>query len=790
MDARGARAPEGDRWGTEMSVEIQEPIGSMSISPAQRDVVLGARKGLFIVDLANPYDHPRFLRNLTTWEVADIQWNPHAFRSHWVASTSNQKLLIWNLDRPPPSGGASDVSQRGSCTPGGPSEGSHLGSIRDARSSYMPGRSMRSNATLPSWGSPRLDLSLAGLREPTIVSTMGAALLAVTRGEGSVLKRPTQAKGWEEPLSPIEYVLESHRRAITDINWSPFHSDVVASCGIDTWTWVWDLRMVNESDGAQGVEVQGKPAQGYSAWNASATQVKWNRADEFRLATSVDNKILIWDSRKGALPLATIEGHVSRVYGLDWSRDTDRGSDQLITCSLDGMVKYWDLSTAHAQEAIGKRELITKPTGEIQTPAPLWRARHLPFGEGVMTMPQRSDFAVSMWSTEEAMHHSADERRATEAGLEPDYRLEPVHRFEGHTDVVKEFLFRSHGGSDPDHDDRRFQLLTWSKDQTLRMWNVPEYLAQEVGHKPGSKIRVRITRAGAPDISYRVPPSEQGFIDPAVGISATQAPASSASSAKTREALSTSWDVRKGRVPLSPSAKSRDAPLASSVPNQLFLSTSRSSPKVGSFNRPEAVGRLLRPGAGPEARPLTRIQNAMAPGSVAAPSTGSHSAGTRQTMSPLERRMAALLPHVANEVNSTAFPLKRLREAYPRATSMVPPRPPAVQPHRRRRPAGYMTIRGGAFQRHGQPEGQDRLDWMARVKVDRDDDSISSSDVDSDDMESVQSQSQSHSRSRNPVPINEEIMALNKRRVTFEKVRAKSHPCLLCCTKCVYGALT
>lgn len=54
---------------------------------ANRDVVLGARKGLFIVDLENPYDPPRFLAHLTTWEVADIQWNPHPARAHWVAST-------------------------------------------------------------------------------------------------------------------------------------------------------------------------------------------------------------------------------------------------------------------------------------------------------------------------------------------------------------------------------------------------------------------------------------------------------------------------------------------------------------------------------------------------------------------------------------------------------------------------------------------------------------------------------------------------------------------------------
>lgn len=47
----------------------------------------GARKGLYIVDLQNPYDPPRFLPHNSAWEVADVQWNPFPARSEWVAST-------------------------------------------------------------------------------------------------------------------------------------------------------------------------------------------------------------------------------------------------------------------------------------------------------------------------------------------------------------------------------------------------------------------------------------------------------------------------------------------------------------------------------------------------------------------------------------------------------------------------------------------------------------------------------------------------------------------------------
>jgi hypothetical protein len=57
--------------------------------------------------------------------------------------------------------------------------------------------------------------------------------------------------------SPIEYVLDTHTRSITDINWAVFHFDVLATCGLDSWTWIWDLR-------------SGKtPVAGYCAWNGA-----------------------------------------------------------------------------------------------------------------------------------------------------------------------------------------------------------------------------------------------------------------------------------------------------------------------------------------------------------------------------------------------------------------------------------------------------------------------------------------------------------------------------------------
>lgn len=68
-----------------------EPRCDLSSSHAETTPLVP--QGLFIVDLQNPYDPPRFLPHHSAWEVADVQWNPFPSRSEWVASTVRPFLL-------------------------------------------------------------------------------------------------------------------------------------------------------------------------------------------------------------------------------------------------------------------------------------------------------------------------------------------------------------------------------------------------------------------------------------------------------------------------------------------------------------------------------------------------------------------------------------------------------------------------------------------------------------------------------------------------------------------------
>ncbi len=197
--------------------------------------------------------------------------------------------------------------------------------------------------------------------------------------------------------SNIEHILSAHYRAITDINWHTKEPNIVSSTGIDSWVWTWDLREPR------------KAIFGLCAFAAPGTQVKWNRQDPNILASAHANEVLLWDRRKGSLPISKIDAHTSKIYGIDWSHHDSR---EIVTCSLDKTIKVWDMHEAD-------------PKSVINTTYPVWRARNLPFGRGILSLAQRGETMLEMYATEGSR--------------------EPIHEFEGHTDVVKEFVWRRGG---------------------------------------------------------------------------------------------------------------------------------------------------------------------------------------------------------------------------------------------------------------------------------------------------------------------------------------------------------
>ncbi|XP_023233650.1 GATOR complex protein WDR59-like isoform X1 [Centruroides sculpturatus] len=220
--------------------------------------------------------------------------------------------------------------------------------------------------------------------------------------------------------------LQAHTRSISDLNWSSFDANVLATASIDTFIHLWDLRDPK------------KPVTSLSAV-AGASQVKWNKVTENIIATAHEGEIRLWDPRKSTSPVQYISAHLSKIHSLDWSPIQEH---QLATSSQDCSVKFWDVTNPRRVE------------GVLDCDSPVWRARYTPFGDGLVTVVvpplRRGENNLMLWNISNMADLST-----------------PVHTFVGHSDVVMEFAWRKKR-----EDSKEYQLVTWSKDQSLRIWTV------------------------------------------------------------------------------------------------------------------------------------------------------------------------------------------------------------------------------------------------------------------------------------------------------------------------------
>jgi hypothetical protein len=175
-------------------------------------------------------------------------------------------------------------------------------------------------------------------------------------------------------------------------------------------------------------------------------------------------KKLAHAKQNGSYPLLSYKAHSAKIYGIDWGKDfhMNQGdlpassSKTLVTCSLDRTIKAWDLSNMHTSSSASERSdglaesnTVTlsplDPKYTIKTQYPAWKARNTPFGSGVLALPQRGETALEMWAWpgrafSQPTHEDVDvdEEMGGDAGL--------IARFEGHVDIVKEFVWRVRPG--------------------------------------------------------------------------------------------------------------------------------------------------------------------------------------------------------------------------------------------------------------------------------------------------------------------------------------------------------
>uniref|UniRef100_A0A3Q2U674 WD repeat domain 59 n=1 Tax=Fundulus heteroclitus TaxID=8078 RepID=A0A3Q2U674_FUNHE len=228
---------------------------------------------------------------------------------------------------------------------------------------------------------------------------------------------------WRDGCGEAHSSLQGHTRVI-DLDWSWFDPEFLVTSSVDTYIYIWDTDTR-------------KPTVALSA--VGAAQVKWNRRNQHLLASSHDGDVRIWDKRqKPNTAVEYLAAHLSKIHGLDWHPDNEF---IFATSSQDNSVRFWDYRQPR------------KYLNILSCQVPVWKARYTPFSNGLVTVmvPQlRRENSLLLWSTLDLNS--------------------PVHAFVGHDDVVLEFQWR------PQKESKDFQLVTWSRDQTLRIWRVDPQL--------------------------------------------------------------------------------------------------------------------------------------------------------------------------------------------------------------------------------------------------------------------------------------------------------------------------
>ncbi|RKP24407.1 WD40-repeat-containing domain protein [Syncephalis pseudoplumigaleata] len=248
----GTPAVPTDIFRQSLSIPVSRACCSMSMAPSSRDVALASRYGLHILDLTAPLEPACYLRYETCWDPVEVRWSPHRARENWVATTSNQRVLIWNVQA--------------------------------------------------------------------------------------------------SPNHPVEVIIPGHKRAVSDLHWSPYQPNMLATGALDTDVHLWDMRTPN------------RPVVSLCAWTAGAARVQYNRKNEFVIASAHAHMVKIWDTRKGTAPTTEIMGH-------------------------NGKINYiWNVQQPKECH------------GTITTSAPVRLARYTPFGPAILSAAQRLDPTLRLWS--------------------------------------------------------------------------------------------------------------------------------------------------------------------------------------------------------------------------------------------------------------------------------------------------------------------------------------------------------------------------------------------------------
>jgi ribosome assembly protein RRB1 len=134
--------------------------------------------------------------------------------------------------------------------------------------------------------------------------------------------------------------LQSHKKSVEDVQFSPSQEHVLASCSVDQTVKLWDLRAT-----------QMKAQISFRAHDCDVNVISWNSTSKFLLASGDDKgEFRIWDLRmvspasyeqKGFDSITRIRWHTQAITSLQFEPGED---SVLAVSSADNKLTIWDFS--------------------------------------------------------------------------------------------------------------------------------------------------------------------------------------------------------------------------------------------------------------------------------------------------------------------------------------------------------------------------------------------------------------------------------------------------------------
>ncbi|RNA27104.1 WD repeat-containing 59, partial [Brachionus plicatilis] len=241
-------------------------------------------------------------------------------------------------------------------------------------------------------------------------------------------------------------VLEGHARNINQAKWAPLKRNVIASTSSDSFIMLWDAGRSAKP------EIKIKSI-------GEVDCLSWSKSKENVLASTFNNDIKIYDIRMTNKAKKYLKNaHCKKIFSLDWC--SVPGEEILLSSSKDKNIKLWNLNMLNER-------LMEKLIEEF----PCWKAKFTPLSLCFGVIPTcQSNFMNTNFMQNNINHHLHKEETVKNETFLMTCQITALNEAKinrivsNQFDMIVDFDFHVN--------DDLMDVITWSRDQNIRVFNV------------------------------------------------------------------------------------------------------------------------------------------------------------------------------------------------------------------------------------------------------------------------------------------------------------------------------